>query len=65
MLGLRIKQLRIHKGYSLRGLARRARISPTYLRNIELGGKNPTIGTLQKIARALDVPLAVLVDDVA
>jgi len=50
------KKLRAQKGYSLERVARLADLSLNTIVRLESGtNKNPTIETLTKIARALDV----------
>ena len=53
----RIRQLRRAKNLSQEDLALRANINPAYFGQVERGLKCPTIDTLYKIAKALEVPL--------
>ena len=62
-LDKRIKQLREERGYSVNKLANRAGVSQSYLRDIELGGKNPTIDFIALICDALGVTLKDFFDD--
>ena len=57
-LGLRLRTLRLNKGFTLRGLARRAGCSASFLSQIELNRGSPTIANLQKICRALQFPIS-------
>ena len=57
-VGILIKQYRTVKGYSVNKLANLAGISQSYLRDIELGKKNPTVDTLSYVCEALDISLA-------
>lgn len=57
-LGRRVKELRKARGWSQEKLAHGAEISRTYMGTIELGAKQPTLKTLYRIAKALNVPLA-------
>jgi transcriptional regulator with XRE-family HTH domain len=57
-LGLRIRTLRLNKGFTLRGLARRAGCSASFLSQIELNQGSPTVANLQKICRALQLPIS-------
>jgi transcriptional regulator with XRE-family HTH domain len=51
-----LKKIRAEKGYSLEKVARLAVLSLNTIVKIEGGvNKNPTIGTLSKLAKALDV----------
>jgi DNA-binding XRE family transcriptional regulator len=62
----KIKTLREQRGLTQEELARRARISPVTLIYLEQDGYKrgtPTIGTLQKIAAALDVKVPELIGE--
>ena len=59
---LRIRQLRVEQKLSQEELALRAGLSPAYLGHIERGLKCPTIDTINKIANALGISLAVFFD---
>ena len=54
-IGLKIKQLRLEKKLSQRGLANLCDISNTYLSDIESGRTNPSLKTLQKLGESLEV----------
>ncbi len=56
-VGNRIRQLREAKHYTVNGLANRAGVSQSYLRDLELNHKNPTVETLSAICWALDISL--------
>ncbi len=56
-VGARIVQLRKNKNITTNKLANMAGISQSFLRDIELGNKNPTVETLSYICSALDVSL--------
>ena len=57
-----LKRLRDKKGYSLEKVARLADLSLNTIVKIENGvNKNPTIETLNKIAKALEVDINVLI----
>jgi transcriptional regulator with XRE-family HTH domain len=60
--GRAVKQQREATGFSLRMLAARSGISSSMISDIERGAKSPTVTTLVRIAQALGVPAAVLVD---
>jgi len=53
----RITYLRTQKNYSVNKLANLCGISQSYLRDIELGKKNPTIEILSLICNTLDISL--------
>ena len=56
-IGKRITFFRSQKNYSVNKLANLAGISQSYLRDIELGNKNPTIEIISIICDALDLTL--------
>ena len=56
-VGIRIKELREKKGFTVNKLANLAGISQSFLRDIELGNKNPTIETLSYFCDALGISL--------
>lgn len=62
-LNNRITYLRELKGITVNKLANLAGISQSYLREIELGNKNPTIETLSYICHALNISLKDFFDD--
>lgn len=55
VLGLRIKFFRLRRQFSQADLAEKARISITFLSNIERGNNFPQAGTLCSLAKALEV----------
>src|SRR6059036_3950065 len=61
-LGRRIKMLRIAAGLTLKDLEERGGISATHVSEIERGRASPTIGALSRIAVALGVRPALLVE---
>ena len=61
MVGANLRRLRIRRGLSLEKLAARSGVSRAMLGQIELGQSAPTINVLWKIARALDVTFATLI----
>jgi transcriptional regulator with XRE-family HTH domain len=61
-LGRRIKLLRVRRGLTLKELEERGRISATHVSEIERGKASPTVGALSRIARALGVRPAQLVE---
>jgi XRE family transcriptional regulator, aerobic/anaerobic benzoate catabolism transcriptional regulator len=62
-LGERVRTLRAGRAMSRKVLARYAQVSERYLAQLEAGKGNWSILLLRRIARALSVPLAELVDD--
>ncbi len=57
-LGQRLKACRAEAGLTLKAMEARAAVSATHISEIERGKTSPTIGALQKMARALDRDLA-------
>jgi transcriptional regulator with XRE-family HTH domain len=54
----RLKKLREANGMSQATLAEKAKISRGYLVRLEAGQQDPTLGTLERLAKALGVPVA-------
>jgi transcriptional regulator with XRE-family HTH domain len=59
-MGRRLQVLRKQKGWSRRLLADKAGVSREYVRKLEAGLQDPTVGTLQRLARGLGVPVTEL-----
>ncbi len=59
----RITFLREQKGLTVNKLANQAGISQSFLREIELGNKQPTIETLSLVCGALNISLKDFFDD--
>lgn len=57
-VGKRIRELREMRGFTVNRLANMAGISQSYLRDVELGNKNPTVETLSYFCDALNISLA-------
>jgi transcriptional regulator with XRE-family HTH domain len=62
-LGLKIKTLRKQKRIEIKDLAVKVDISSSYMSNIESGLRNPSLKTLEKIAKALEIPANVLLSE--
>jgi transcriptional regulator with XRE-family HTH domain len=60
--GRAVKRLREVAGFSLRALAARSGISSSMISDIERGTKSPTVITVVRLAQALGVDAAALVD---
>ena len=60
--GRAVKQQREAAGLSLRMLATRSGISPSMISDIERGTKSPTVTTVVRLAQALGVNAAALID---
>lgn len=61
-VGSRIRQGRDRRGLTQAQLAERAGLSPVYVSDIERGAKRPGLGALNKIAGALGIEMAWLLD---
>ena len=61
--GLRMRAVREGRGMSQGEVAKSANIYPSHVSDIERGRKQPTVGTLCRLARALRVHPADLLDD--
>jgi transcriptional regulator with XRE-family HTH domain len=59
-IGAAVRELRLAQRWSLADLARGSGLSKTILARIERGDGNPSIETLWRVSRALDVPLGSL-----
>lgn len=63
-LGLNVRRLREKRGWSQEELSFESELHRTYISGVERGVRNPTVSVLQKIATALDVLPARLLDHV-
>lgn len=61
-LGRNVRRLRDEKGWSQEEFADKADLHRTYISDIERGARNPTILVVEKIAIALGVRAASLLD---
>jgi len=61
-LGRRVKRIRIERGFTLKDVEAKVGVSATHVSEVERGKTSPTIGILGKIARALEVEPAFLID---
>ena len=55
--GENLKRIRTKKGISQGDIARTLEVHKGYISNIENGKTNPTLATIAKLAKAIDVPL--------
>ncbi|WP_031516592.1 helix-turn-helix domain-containing protein [Desulfofalx alkaliphila] len=60
--GEQIRALREERGYTLQDLAKRAKLSLSYLSEIERGSKRPSLKTIDKLATALNVAKTQLIE---
>jgi DNA-binding XRE family transcriptional regulator/quercetin dioxygenase-like cupin family protein len=61
-LGTRLKAVRLKAGLTLRQLARKAGVSPSFVSQIENGKSQPSVATLYVFAQLLDVSIDELFD---
>jgi transcriptional regulator with XRE-family HTH domain len=59
-MGVKVARLRRRQKWSQARLAKEARVSAGYVALIELGQRTPSLATLKKLARALEVDVAEL-----
>ncbi|MGJ8623529.1 MAG: helix-turn-helix domain-containing protein [Yoonia sp.] len=55
VIGKKVRALRTNAGFSVRGLAREASVSPSLVSQIELGRVQPSVDTLYSISNALNI----------
>jgi transcriptional regulator with XRE-family HTH domain len=56
-VGQKLRRARLAAGMSVREMARRVDLSPSFISQVELGRTKPSVGTLYAIASELGVPL--------
>jgi transcriptional regulator with XRE-family HTH domain len=58
-IGISLRRIRKGKGLSQYALAKatKPQVSREYIRKLEAGGSDPTVGMLQRLAKALGVPV--------
>ena len=59
-LGARVRSLRRERGWTLKQLGREAELSHPFLSQLERGLARPSVGSVERIARALGVPVGLL-----
>ena len=57
---MKLKKTRKSLGMSQYELAAKAKVSREYIRQLEAGRSDPTVGMLEKLAKALGVPVTEL-----
>jgi len=64
-IGIVLRRVRKANGLSQYALAKAAKpaVSREYVRKLEAGESDPTIGMLQRLAKALDVPITDLLEE--
>ena len=58
LIARNVRRIRVAKGISQEGLAFESGIDRSYLGGIEREVENPTVDLLERLAKALDVPLS-------
>jgi transcriptional regulator with XRE-family HTH domain len=59
---MKLKRMREANGLSQADLARRAKITREYVNKLEAGRYDPTVGVIQRLAKALGVPVTALLE---
>ena len=59
-LGARVRELRRDRGLTLKALGREADLSHPFLSQLERGLARPSVSSVERIARALEVPVSML-----
>ncbi|MFA5643133.1 MAG: helix-turn-helix transcriptional regulator [Candidatus Paceibacterota bacterium] len=54
-LGRNMKRIRLEKGMTQGDICRKLGLDRAYISNLESGKKNPTLATIEKIAKALGI----------
>lgn len=60
-LGKNLKRIRTEKGLTQGDIVRSLGVSRSFVSNIESGKTNPTLATIAKLAKALNVPIEELI----
>jgi transcriptional regulator with XRE-family HTH domain len=63
IVGRNVRRIRTQRGMTQEKLAFEAKIDLTYVGGIERGKRNPSLLVLARIAEALSIPLAKLLND--
>jgi transcriptional regulator with XRE-family HTH domain len=59
---MKLKQLREAKGMSQAALAKKAQLTREHVNRLEAGRHGPTMAVLQRLAKALGVPVTALLE---
>jgi transcriptional regulator with XRE-family HTH domain/uncharacterized cupin superfamily protein len=57
VVGLRLREVRTRNGLSVRGVARKLGVSPSFISQLENGKSQPSVATLYQFAQLLDVTM--------
>lgn len=63
-VGERIKKIRQEKGMTQKELGKKCGLADSAVRRYELGGANPKIETIERIANALEVSIVDIIDNI-
>jgi len=58
IFGVAVRSIRAERGYSQEELADRAGLHRTYISDVERGARNPSLESIEKLARALELSVA-------
>jgi len=61
--GQRVRTIRLKQGLSQGDVAKRLDVHRSYISGIERGIRNPSLRVIQRIAKALEVPMEKLIKD--
>jgi transcriptional regulator with XRE-family HTH domain len=61
-LAMKLKQLRTRQGFNQTDLAKKVRVTQAYIAMLENGRENPTLNVLERLAKALKVTVAELLE---
>jgi len=61
-VSMKLKQYRESRGLTQEALAKKAGLSRAYIARLEIGRHNPTLSTLEKLAKALKVKVGKLLE---
>ena len=61
--GQRARTIRLKQGLSQGDVAKRMNVHRSYISSIERGVRNPSLKVIQRIAKALEVPMEKLIKD--
>lgn len=61
--GKRARTIRLKQGLSQGDVAKRLNVHRSYISGIERGIRNPSLKVIQRIAKALEVPMEKLIKD--
>jgi transcriptional regulator with XRE-family HTH domain len=61
-MGTRLRRLRTEKAMSQAILAKRARLTRVYITRLEAGRQDPSLSTMNALAKALGVPVTALLE---